>query len=71
MIKSFARILLILFVLGIIIVQAVRNHKQEATINELEQELAETREELTIRNDQLNQINKYLEREQYMGSDQE
>lgn len=66
--KDFAvKLLLPLFFVGLLIGAFAWNLKQGAYVDQLEQELDETREQLYISNDTLRQIQMFNEREYYMN----
>lgn len=65
------KILLPVFLIGLFIGMTTWNLKQGAYINQLEQELSETREQLYISNDTLRQIEMFNEREYYMNQMEE
>lgn len=64
---SFVKILLPFFFIGLLIGAFAWNLKQGAYIDQLEQELDETREQLYIKDDMLKQVYMYREREFYMN----
>lgn len=61
------KLLLVFFLIGWFIGIAAWNLKQGAYVEQLEQELDETREQLYISNDMLRQIQMFNEREYYMN----
>jgi uncharacterized membrane protein YidH (DUF202 family) len=65
-IKKALNVTIVVFAIGIIAGQAIRNFEQEIKIEELKAELSDTQEQLHISNDQLKQIYMFQEREQYM-----
>lgn len=63
------KLLLVFFLIGWFIGIMAWNLKQGAYVEQLEQELAETREQLTISNSILEQITMFNEREYYMNQE--
>lgn len=64
--ETILKILLPFFLIGVLIRMTAWNLKQGAYIEQLEQDLSETREQLYIANDNLKQIQMHNEREYYM-----
>lgn len=65
-IKKALNVTIVVFAIGIIVGQAIRNFEQEIIIEELETELSEIQEQLHISNDQLKMIEMRNEAEKYI-----